>query len=257
MKCFDEKTITELQYYVYMLIDPSSNKPFYIGKGNGNRVFNHVYMCIKDEDIISLKYNKIREIGPDKVKYIIIRHGLKENEALTIESSCIDLLQYLQYPLANLQSGNKSLYKGLMSVKEVNNIYAAESLNTMGSDCMLIKINRSYDIIRKRNHQIPTSEDIYYATKGVWAMSLNTAKNFKYVLSVYKGLVVEVFEVDDWYAEKRGYTSSKDKHGNKKRNGCSFNGKVAISEIRDLYLDKSVKHVFKKGERASFRYSLS
>ena len=224
MKCFDEKTITELQYYVYILIDSLNDKPFYIGKGNGNRVFNHVYMCLKDEDTISLKYDKIREIGTDKVKYIIIRHGLTENEALTIESSCIDLLQYLQYPLANLQSGNKSLYKGLMSVEEVNNIYAAEALNKMGSDCMLIKINRSYDNIRRKNHKIPTSEDIYNATKGVWTMKIDNAKKYKYVLSVYKGLVVEVFEVEDWYTEKRGYTSSKIKHGNAKRPGCAFKG---------------------------------
>lgn len=35
---FDEKTIQHLKYYVYMLIDPADNKPFYIGKGVQNRV---------------------------------------------------------------------------------------------------------------------------------------------------------------------------------------------------------------------------
>lgn len=256
MKCFDEKTIAELQYYVYMLIDPSSNKPFYIGKGNGNRVFNHVYMCIKDEDIISLKYNKIREIGPDKVKYIIIRHGLKENEALTIESSCIDLLQYLQYPLANLQSGNKSLYKGLMSVEEVNNIYAAMPLDSIPLDCMIININNSYKIIRKGSHLIPTVSDIYNATRGVWSMDIKKAMTKKYVLSVYKGLVIEVFEIEEWYPEKRGYTPSSKKHGNAKRLGCAFNGKVAPDAIRDLYINKSIKHRIQRGAAMPFRYSI-
>ena len=30
---FDPKTILALNYYVYMLIDPRDNIPFYIGKG--------------------------------------------------------------------------------------------------------------------------------------------------------------------------------------------------------------------------------
>lgn len=38
---FDEKTKQKLKKYVYMLIDPRDNRPFYIGQGVNDRVFDH------------------------------------------------------------------------------------------------------------------------------------------------------------------------------------------------------------------------
>ena len=39
---FDEKTKSELKFYVYLLINPETKTPFYVGKGQGNRVFDHL-----------------------------------------------------------------------------------------------------------------------------------------------------------------------------------------------------------------------
>lgn len=91
MKQFDTLTQGKLQYYVYCLIDPDTDKPFYVGKGKGNRVFEHAMGAIKgskESDKIG-KINAIRCAGM-RVKHVIIRHGLTENEAFKIESTLID-----------------------------------------------------------------------------------------------------------------------------------------------------------------------
>ena len=74
---FDQITSEKLKFYVYCLIDPRDEKPFYIGKGKENRVFEHARSSIKNE-LNSDKLEKIREIRSNglKVKHIIIRHGL-------------------------------------------------------------------------------------------------------------------------------------------------------------------------------------
>ena len=37
----------QLKFYVYRLVDPRNGKTFYVGKGQGNRVFDHMNMALK------------------------------------------------------------------------------------------------------------------------------------------------------------------------------------------------------------------
>ena len=39
---FTTDVIEKIGYYVYRLIDPRNGNTFYIGKGKGNRIFQHV-----------------------------------------------------------------------------------------------------------------------------------------------------------------------------------------------------------------------
>ena len=46
---FTEDMSRNLGHYVYRLIDPRNGRTFYIGKGQGNRVFAHVLAADKLE----------------------------------------------------------------------------------------------------------------------------------------------------------------------------------------------------------------
>lgn len=247
---FDEKTSQELKYYVYMLLDPADNSPFYVGKGIGNRVFDHVACALTDLDASSAKYEKIRALnqkGQD-VKHIILRHGLSEKGAYDLEASLIDWFTYDGLPLSNKVMGHHSIERGLMTAEEIKRLYNAQRLDKIGDDCILININRKY--VRGSEGQ-----SIYQATKETWTISKNKLPLLKYVLSEYRGLVVEVFEVAEWYEKERGYLPNSQKHGETKI-GFGFNGTVAPDKVRNLYLNKSIAHTKKRGAASVIRYKL-
>ena len=246
---FDEKTQQELGHYVYMLIDPRNDKPFYVGKGSGNRVFDHIRFAMNNPTISTEKCDTIREIGADKIKHVIITHGLKtEDEAYRIEAILIDVLNYTGLQLTNEASGQHAKVFGVMTTDEIIRLYSAGILDSISSDCVIININGQY----KRAFE---KDDIYKATKEIWRIAKWRLKKIKYVLSEYRGLIVEVFEVENWYPKERPY-GIKSKKAGQTYIGYGFDGHIAPDEIRRLYINKSIAHQKGKGKANPISYSI-
>lgn len=153
MRQFSNKVIEELGYYVYALIDPRDHKIFYIGKGYGNRVFQHCLAAIQEDDE-TLKLNTIRAILNSglEVGHYILRHKLSEEEALQMESLLIDVLTYsafnTEHVLANIKCGYHQWNEGIKTVEEIGIIYECEKINIDSNDkghILLVCLNRSYD----------------------------------------------------------------------------------------------------------------
>src|ERR1700733_10503582 len=90
---FSRFVADKLQTYVYRLIDPRNGETFYVGKGKGNRVFDHIKDEIKIEgDDIDNKMKRIREIRTAgfEVAHVIHRHGMEDSTAFQVEAALID-----------------------------------------------------------------------------------------------------------------------------------------------------------------------
>lgn len=196
MEYFSEKSLLSLgDYYVYGLIDPRTNQIFYIGKGSGNRVFEHERESLNSPDSDKLKLKTISEIQALglKVKKIIINNKLTETEAYAAETALINVFNYVSDAgLTNIASGHH--FTEALSVEDFEKIYGAQELceNDIKHKILVIKINKLY----RRNM---SANELYESVRGVWRASMNNARSAEYVFGVYNSLIIAVYKPTQWY----------------------------------------------------------
>ena len=153
------------KYYVYMLCDKSTKQPFYIGKGQDLRVFDHEKSTEKlrnnikkaieenfEERGFEMSDKKIQKAiedemnnAPDKIaeiskllnsgnlETVIIKWGLTEQEAYMTESALINMYKFIggENSLTNIANGH-------MSKKEKDNRYCkteAQKIEDFAKNC--------------------------------------------------------------------------------------------------------------------------
>lgn len=230
--------VTEkLKTYVYRLIDPRNGETFYVGKGQGDRVFAHIREQVEGGDPGN-KLKRIRQIrlaGFD-VAHVIHRHGMDDKTAVEVEAALIDA-----YPgLTNIVAGAGSNDYGVMHAKEIVRRYAAEPA-IFQHRALLISVNWS-----------AAESSLYEATRYAWKISQPKAMKAEVVLSTLQGLIVGAFVADDWLpATAANFPGREDVPGR-----FGFVGREASQEIQQLYVGKRVPDEYRKrGAANPVRYT--
>jgi hypothetical protein len=193
----------KLQFYVYRLIDPRNGETFYIGKGKGDRLFQHVNATQSDdvnqdvvaeaeegvpEDGASLKVQKLNDIrraGLDVI-HIIHRHGIEdEKTAYEVEAALIDAYA----GLSNISSGHHSNDRGPMHAQEIIDKYALPEVVLGEEKLLLINVNSA-------NHN--SDDELLDRVRFAWRISPLHAKKARYVLAIIHGVVRGVFVPEEW-----------------------------------------------------------
>jgi hypothetical protein len=226
---FPPDVARKLKTYVYRLIDPRNGETFYIGKGQGNRVFAHIRAEQGLEgDELDNKVKRIREIrlAGFEVAHVIHRHGMDEKTALEVEAALIDA-----YPgLTNSAGGAGSTDYGAMHAREILRRYSAEPA-VFKHKALLISVNRS-----------AAETSLYEATRYAWKISRSKALQAEVILATLQGLIVGAFVLDDWLeATATNFPGRIDSPGR-----LGFVGREAPDEIKRLYLQKRVPDEFRK-----------
>ena len=188
MDHFTSETIGRIGYYVYTLTDPRTNKVFYVGKGFGNRVFNHE-KCAISTDGVSEKLDTIRQIHSEGLEVIkdIKAHNLTSDEAFIVESIFIN--EYKLKNLTNIVDGHHSEFYSSHKVEEIEEMYNCPEIE-LDEDDKFICLNINKSFLR--------DEDLYEKVREVWTLNADRASKANYILIVWKGIVKEMYKDAEW-----------------------------------------------------------
>ncbi len=225
IKQFSASTLSALKisdercHYVYCLTDLEKGKVLYIGKGCGNRVFEHEAQAfnleITDPQAAeALKLKAIRKAK--KLGRFIISHHLTEAEAVVAETALMNFVQTVLKKKLNGKRAERSAFGS--TVEEVERLYGFRpaSVNEVFSDGLIlaVKVNNAFELSRdERQHYTVDERDngnLKSRTLGSWIVGKDMIKKVKYVVGIHPGAqnaVVSAYEVtgfDSITSEKNG-----------------------------------------------------
>ena len=225
---FSEVTCESIGWYVYALAD-RDDQIFYVGKGTGNRVFDHVngvralmkadpsgLLRVNDSEvdadaeanselggILGDKRQRIAEflLSGIEPRMYIVREQMSEPEALRVESVLISVLDWqFEGRLTNLIAGHGSEKVGLKTVDELEATkgepFRLDALpgyaDLVGREVVAININRRWpDVTRGESTLLEVSE-------GDWKLSMPRAEKCAYAIVHANNIVRGVFRVLSW-----------------------------------------------------------
>jgi hypothetical protein len=229
----------KLKFYVYRLIDPRSGTTFYVGKGQGNRVFAHIREQVGEDDP-SLKVRQIQDIHLSgfEVAHVIHRHGMDEKTALQVEGAVMDA-----YPgLTNVAGGTGNSDFGAQHAQEITQRYSAP-VAQFPHKALLISVNRSAAVT-----------NLYDATRYAWKIDVGKAKQAEVILPTREGLIVGAFVATEWLEATAEHFPGREPVPGR----YGFVGIEAPTEMRTLYVGKRVPDEMRKpGSANPIRYSWS
>ena len=218
-----------LKFYVYALRDPRNHEVFYIGKGKGERILQHVAEAKKDPKSEKAKLKRIKEIESEglEVEHLFLRTGMKTAaEALAIEQAVIDAFLANRATsngaskLTNLVAGHEHDERGLASLDTILGRYGKAKTPAVNRPILVLKLNRKW---------LPemSSVDLLKVSRRAWGVGAEIRERAEIAFVISFGIIRGVYDID-----RNAWEPALDDKGKLK---WQFNGKsTSQPELLDL-----------------------
>ncbi len=191
----------KLRAYVYLLVDTRTGRPFYAGRGRGDRCFRHLRAAraatgsAPDEQEGFPVLDKIRAVESQgrAVRVDILRHGMSAAEASLVEAAANDALGLPVDSKLGSQRG---------SVTEVNSLLAKRAKFKRGHQVVLLRVGGT------------GTDPAYELVRHSWRIGrrwidLESPRSPQWAVIVVGDLVAGVYKLEAWEPTRRGAHSPK------------------------------------------------
>ncbi|MCI4663946.1 MAG: hypothetical protein MRY74_04420 [Neomegalonema sp.] len=194
---FSPRVAEALGFYVYRLVDPRNDETFYVGRGVGNRVFDHFEEAYDARmgGKRSAKTDRINEIHDtgQQVRAVIHRHSLRDDhETGMLEAALIEA-----YPnLTNQVAGEGTTKLGARSVDKAIAQYDMPPAPVHKEKCLILSLSRRWPI---EDDDAPFAwRDIYQLARYGWRLDVKRAQKAEFVVAYARGVIRAVFTANEW-----------------------------------------------------------
>jgi uncharacterized protein len=196
-------------YYVYVLVDPTDESVFYVGKGSKQRLLAHGRQADLTGDTSSRaskvgRIRAIREAGSEP-RVDVVRHGLNESQAYQVEAALIDCLDRLTNA-----AGGHGVEQGRKPLAEYVTRYGAPAVGADAPPVVLIRVGRWRDMVeemepgvwRRGNGYYPgiSLEELIDSARGWWKISPATSqrRGIQHAVAVHDGVTRLLMKMGSW-----------------------------------------------------------
>jgi hypothetical protein len=202
-----------LGFYVYALRDPRDGEVFYVGKGKGERILQHVTEAGKNPMSEKAKLKRIKDIESKgfEVEHLFLRTGLKtEDVAFAIEQAVIDAFLANRATsdgvskLTNLVAGHEHQELGLASLDTVLAKHRKTKTPQIQEPILVLKLNRLWE-------PDMNPESLLKVSQGVWGVGKDVREKAKIAVVISFGIIRGVYEIDrdGWKPASKGEDKGK------------------------------------------------
>lgn len=190
-KVFPAEVTARPAHYMYALRDPADGAVFYIGKGQGDRAFAHgAEVRALTDAARAIETDKHRRIEAIRARgrepeITVVAHGLRTaEEAFRIEAIPIALLA-----TSGVQAGHHSDDHWLGGAALEERYGPPRTAEELPGPTLFVNLNRQSEDDLRSN--VVRRE----RTRGAWPMAPQTARPFRWLFGVKRGIVRSVYAI--------------------------------------------------------------